>query len=261
MERARFVRIALYAVAALGVFAAVLALLIVLKWQPAVTLGNWAVSLVLAKWRGAWIPITVCCAVIMELFFLNWEKTTMFRVFMRRGSSAVTDLGFALLSFSHVRWIADYVLSFGLAFAAVQLTDSVATRLGWMRWEMPADGLLQVAFAFAVYFLISTFVNYWQHRLQHSRWFWHLHRFHHSGTEYNIFTAFRINPAEMMTNLIVAVADDLPESAQRRPVCHFHPCSTGGRFDSAQRAAVDLRLVRPVGYRIAAQPSDSSFDR
>ena len=93
MERARFARIALYAVAALGVFAAVLALLIVLKWQPAVTLGNWAVSLFLAKWRGAWIPITVCCAVIMELFFLNWEKTTMFRVFARRGSSAVTDLG------------------------------------------------------------------------------------------------------------------------------------------------------------------------
>ena len=119
------------------------------------------------------------------MFSLSWEKTTVFRAFVRRGSSAITDLGFALLNFSHLKWIADYILSFGLALAAVKLTDAFATRLGWTRWEMPSDGLLQVAFAFSVYFLITTFVGYWQHRLQHSRWFWHLHRFHHS--EYNIF--------------------------------------------------------------------------
>jgi sterol desaturase/sphingolipid hydroxylase (fatty acid hydroxylase superfamily) len=202
LDRPRFVRLALCAAAAIGVFAAALALLLALRWQPAVALSNWVIGLVMAKWRGGWLPFVTVLAIILELFFLGWEKTTMFRVFIRRGSSAITDLGFALLTFSSFKWIADYVFSLGLAFAAVKLGDALATRLGWMRWEMPSDGLLEVAFAFSVYFLMSTFVGYWQHRLMHSRWFWHLHRFHHSGTDYNIFTAFRVNPAEMMSNLI-----------------------------------------------------------
>lgn len=202
MDRPRFARLALCAAAAIGVLAAALASLLALRWQPALVLWNWAVGLVQAKWRGGWLPFVTVLAIFMELFFLNWEKTTMFRVFVRRGASAITDLGFALLTFSSFKWIADYVLSFGLAFAAVRLSDVLATRLGWMRWEMPSDGLLQVTGAFAVYWLMSTFVGYWQHRLQHWGWFWQLHRFHHSGTDYNILTAFRVNPAEMMSNLI-----------------------------------------------------------
>ena len=202
MDRPRLARLAICAAAAIAVFAATFALLLALRWQPALVLWNWAVGLVLAKWRGGWLPFVTVLAIIMELFFLNWEKTTLFRVFVRRGASAITDLGFALLTFSSFKWIADYVLSFGLALAAVKLGDVFATRLGWMRWEMPSDGLLQVSGAFAVYWLMSTFVGYWQHRLQHWGWFWQLHRFHHSGTDYNILTAFRVNPAEMMSNLI-----------------------------------------------------------
>ena len=202
MDRSRFARLALYAAAAIGAVAAIFVLLLALGWPPALVLWNWSVGLVTAKWRGAWLPFVTAIAIVMELFFLSWEKTTVFRVFIRRGASAITDLGFALLTFSTFKWIADYVLSFGLAFAAVKLSDTLATRLGWMRWEMPSDGVLQVAGAFAVYWLMSTFVGYWQHRLQHWGWFWQLHRFHHSGTEYNILTAFRVNPAEMLCSAI-----------------------------------------------------------
>jgi hypothetical protein len=123
------VRLALYAAAGLGVLAGLFALLLALRWEPALALRDLAVGLIVAKWRGAWLPFVAGCAIIMELFFLSWEKTTVFRVFVRRGSSALTDLGFALLNFSHLKWIADYVLSLGLALAAVSLR--MRSRRGW----------------------------------------------------------------------------------------------------------------------------------
>jgi sterol desaturase/sphingolipid hydroxylase (fatty acid hydroxylase superfamily) len=161
-----------------------------------------------AKWRrfltgpaGQLMALTVF-VVILELFFLDWKKTTVFRVFVKRSASAMTDLGFAFLTFSSFKWLVDYIFSLGLAFAAVKLGDGLATRVGWMRWELPTNGVLQVSAAFAVYYLLTTFVGYWQHRLMHWRWFWQLHRFHHSATEFNVLTGFRANPGEMISNLI-----------------------------------------------------------
>jgi hypothetical protein len=76
----------------------------------------------------------------------------------------MTDLGFALVTLAGFKWLVDYFFSLGVAFAAVKLGDVLTARVGWMRWELPTDGILEVAGAFAVYYLLSTFVGYWQHR-------------------------------------------------------------------------------------------------
>jgi sterol desaturase/sphingolipid hydroxylase (fatty acid hydroxylase superfamily) len=206
LERARFVRIALYAAAALGISAGLFALLLALQWQPALELWTWALGVAVVKWRAGQLLAITAIAVVVELFFLSWEKTTVFRVFVRRGSSAITDLCFAVLTFSSFKWLADYIFSLGVALAALKLGDMLAARVGWMRWEMPTNGFFAVVGAFSVYYLISTFVGYWQHRLMHWRWFWQLHRFHHSATDFNLLTGFRTNPAEMISNLIPALS-------------------------------------------------------
>jgi sterol desaturase/sphingolipid hydroxylase (fatty acid hydroxylase superfamily) len=211
VNRARTFRLWRHTAAIGGLIVAVVVLM-AFERQAALDWCAWAVGLVETKWRrvllgpaGQALIVTVL-AIVLELFFLHWEKTTVFRVFVRRKASAMTDLGFAIVTFSSFKWLMDYVLTFGLAFAAVKLGDALATRLGWMRWELPTDGILQVAGAFAVYYLLSTFVGYWQHRLMHWRWFWQLHRFHHSATDFNILTNFRANPAEMISNLIPALS-------------------------------------------------------
>ena len=211
MNRTRLVRFLSYAAVA-GVLILALAVFIAREHQTALDLWSWAAGAVETKWRrflagpaGQLMALTIF-VIVMELFFLSWEKTTVFRVFVRRGASAITDLGFMLITFSGFKWLVDYVFSLGAAFAAVKLGDALATRIGWMRWELPADGFLQVAGAFAVYYLLTTFVGYWQHRLMHWRWFWHLHRFHHSATDFNVLTGFRANPGEMISNLIPALS-------------------------------------------------------
>jgi sterol desaturase/sphingolipid hydroxylase (fatty acid hydroxylase superfamily) len=211
VNRARLIRFLSYT-AAIGGLILVVAIFVALERQAALDLWSWAVGVVETKWRrflvgpaGQLMALTIF-VIVLEVFFLNWEKTTVFRVFVRRSASAVTDLGFALITFSSFKWLVDYVFSLGVALAAVKLGDALATRIGWMRWELPGDGVLQVAGAFAVYYLLTTFVGYWQHRLMHWRWFWQLHRFHHSATDFNVLTGFRANPGEMISNLIPALS-------------------------------------------------------
>jgi sterol desaturase/sphingolipid hydroxylase (fatty acid hydroxylase superfamily) len=205
VNRVRVVKLWPYATA-VGVLILFVSVFIAIEWQAAWDLGSRAVAFVQAKWRALSIVFITVLALIIEVFFLSWEKTTVFRLCVQRSKSAFVDLGFTLLTFSGYKWVVEYVFTLGAAYAAVKLGDSLAARIGWMRWELPSDGLLEVAGAFAVYFLISTFVGYWQHRLMHWRWFWYLHRFHHAAPDYNIFTAYRINPAEMISNLIPALS-------------------------------------------------------
>jgi sterol desaturase/sphingolipid hydroxylase (fatty acid hydroxylase superfamily) len=194
--------------ATIGGVIAFAAAVVVLFWPAATDVWPWVAGAFEAKLHrfvvgpaGQLMALTIF-VIILELFVLNWEQTTAFRVFVRRSKSAMTDLGFALITFSSFKWLVDYVFSLGIAFAAVKLSDALATRIGWMRWELPANGVLEVVGAFAVYYLMVTFVGYWQHRLMHWRWFWQLHRFHHSATDFNVLTGFRANPGEMISNLI-----------------------------------------------------------
>ncbi len=42
-------------------------------------------------------------------------------------------------------------------------------------------------------FVAKDFVDYWTHRLMHTKWFWPVHAAHHSDTHVNGFTVFRVH--------------------------------------------------------------------
>jgi sterol desaturase/sphingolipid hydroxylase (fatty acid hydroxylase superfamily) len=201
MNRTHFVRLLLCA-AAIGVaFAAFVAL----ERQAASDLWSGTVGFFEAKWRrGLFVPGVMALAgtlllLVMEPFFLSWEKTTVFIVFVRRNVTAVVDLASTAFFFSPFKTTVEYFFTLGVAFAIARLTDVASARFDWVRWELPSEGVLEVIAGFAVFYLLSSFIGYWQHRLMHWRWFWQLHRFHHAATEFNILTTFRVNPAEAIT--------------------------------------------------------------
>jgi sterol desaturase/sphingolipid hydroxylase (fatty acid hydroxylase superfamily) len=210
VNRARLVRLWPYA-AALSIAGVSLALFVVFERQAASDLWSSAIGFVEANWQRALGPggrmiIFTTVLVILELFLLSWQKTTVSVVFVQRGSSALSDLGFTVVYFTPLKWLTEYTLSFGLAFGIAKLIDAASTRLDWVRWELPSDGVLEVIGAFSVYYLLTTFVSYWHHRLLHWRWFWFLHRYHHSATEFNILTGFRENPAAGFINVLPALS-------------------------------------------------------
>jgi sterol desaturase/sphingolipid hydroxylase (fatty acid hydroxylase superfamily) len=210
VNRARLVRLLPYATV-IGVVAVALAMVVVFDLQNASDAWSWAVAFVAANWQRALGPggrliMFTAALIVLELFVLNWRNTTVNVVFVQRGWSALSDLAFTVVYFTPLKWISEYTLSFGLAFGIAKLMDALTVRLDWVRWELPSDGVLQVIAAFSVYYLLTTFIGYWHHRLLHWRWFWYLHRYHHSASEFNIFTGFRENPAAGFINVLPALS-------------------------------------------------------
>lgn len=210
VHRARIDRLWPYA-AAIGIAAVTLAVLAVLAPQTVSALGSEALRFVEAKWERAFGPtgiflIGIVLLLIMELFFLSWEMTTIFIVFVQRGASAIADIASMIFFFwVSLRTVAESVLTFGVAFAIATLVDTAATHFDWTRWHLPSEGIVGLSVSFAVFYLFTTFIGYWQHRMMHWRWFWHLHRFHHAATEMNILTSFRSNPGEALRALPFAI--------------------------------------------------------
>jgi sterol desaturase/sphingolipid hydroxylase (fatty acid hydroxylase superfamily) len=210
VNRARSIRLWPYA-AAIGVVAGSLILFIIFERQTALDLWSWAIGFAEAKSRRLLSPtgallIGTTVLLVMELFFLNWEKTTIFVVFFRRSASAMVDVGSMVFFFlASFKAVAEYVFTFGIAFAIARLVDAAAVRFDWVRWQLPSEGILGIAAGIVVFYLFSSFIGYWQHRMMHWRWFWYLHRFHHAATEINILTSFRANPAEAFRLLPFAI--------------------------------------------------------
>jgi sterol desaturase/sphingolipid hydroxylase (fatty acid hydroxylase superfamily) len=212
VDHARRARLLLYAAAA-GIAILCLAAAFAV-FEPRTTAGLWSFATEYAdtKWRrilvssGGQMLIFTIVLMIMELFFLKWEKTTICGVFVRRNISAITDLGFMIAYLSQFKLLMQYVATLGFAYAAAKLAQLLPPYLGSYRWELPSDGILQITAGFAVFYLVSSFIGYWQHRLMHWRGFWQLHRFHHAATELNILTGYRDNPGEAIGTALVAVS-------------------------------------------------------
>ncbi len=56
---------------------------------------------------------------------------------------------------------------------------------------------------FLIYFALSSFIEYWSHRLFHTGFFWHLHRLHHSASSLNPLVMHRAHPANLVFDPLV----------------------------------------------------------
>jgi sterol desaturase/sphingolipid hydroxylase (fatty acid hydroxylase superfamily) len=178
--------------------------------HPFLELRSWAVGFAEAHWRRAFgnggrIVIFTVALLILELIFLDWKKTTIYLAFVQRGKSALSDLGFTIYYLSPLKRFGEYLFTFGGAYLVAKFVDRAGDHIGWFRLELPNEGVLGITAGFAVFFLITSFIAYWQHRLLHTRWFWQLHRFHHAAPDLNIFTGFRDNPAAALLNVPLAL--------------------------------------------------------
>ena len=75
--------------------------------------------------------------------------------------------------------------------SGVWIHDRLAAMLG-----VPLNlATLPLALQVLAYFFVYTFFDYWTHRLDHSRYFWPIHRYHHAADDFLVVTASRQHPA------------------------------------------------------------------
>ena len=138
----------------------------------------------------------VVLVLIVEAVVSGWRGSSLFRLIFKRSKTAIVDIVF--FASLHLQLLAFVEIAFtlGVSLLASQFIAWISSHYGWSRLVLPSDGVFDTGASLAVFWLLTSFVQYWGHRWMHVPMFWRLHRFHHASTELNVISAFRQHPLE-----------------------------------------------------------------
>lgn len=126
---------------------------------------------------------------VLEVLINGYKHSFLYRVFSgTMDKSTYEDLVYALLSLGSITRVIGLVLSLGIGF---YLHDLIELHLG-LELLKGSNIILQFI---ATCFLIP-FFEYWHHRLMHTKYFWEIHKVHHSAQQFNGITTFRVHPID-----------------------------------------------------------------
>ncbi len=142
--------------------------------------------------HGSILVLIVPGVFFIELAFVGWAGSSARHLLVRRAPSSLSDLACFLLWQTPLMPLLIAGTSFGVVLVSgAWLHDRIAAVTGL---NLSVAGL-PTAVQVAVFFGVFTFLDYWNHRLDHSRLFWPLHRFHHAADEFSVINSVRTHPA------------------------------------------------------------------
>jgi len=138
---------------------------------------------------------------VAELAITGWEGSSLRRLAVLRTPSSMSDLACWLLWEVKLMTVLIGIMSLGVGLVSgLWIHDQVAAITGWS----PSAAGWPLWLQLPVLFLVFSFFDYWNHRLDHSALFWPLHRFHHAADDFCILSAVRVHPA-LFTSVITVV--------------------------------------------------------
>lgn len=145
-------------------------------------------------------------ALWIECVTVGWRGSSLRQLLLARTPSVKTDLAVFVLGQGHVLDIVGRVLMLGASMiSGGWIHEAIASATGVNLGPPPIPFVLQIPFYFAVY----SFFDYWTHRTDHLKFFWPLHRYHHSAEDFGVVTSVRQHPvsftAIFLVNLPAAV--------------------------------------------------------
>lgn len=156
--------------------------------QPAYAfLGIKTPGLHILLFPAAMVGVAIFCLMI-EAIGLGYSDSTLFQIIEGRNASVKNDLFYLFLRVSGLATLLAFVMTLGSALHIDAMT-ALGLEYGLIANTNP---LLQ----FIALVLAVTFCNYWTHRLLHSRYFFEIHKVHHSAEHYGVLLPFRAHPLD-----------------------------------------------------------------
>ncbi|PWG05929.1 sterol desaturase family protein [Polaribacter aquimarinus] len=126
---------------------------------------------------------------LIELLFVGWSNSSLKKI-LKPNKTVQTDLFyFSLILFNFYSLL---VVLFSFGFFHL-LNKGIKTYIGFNLIHTIENTYLQ----FIILFIIYDLVKYINHFIFHkSKTLWNIHKFHHSATDFSIFTRYRFNPLE-----------------------------------------------------------------
>ncbi|MEI9983532.1 MAG: sterol desaturase family protein [Aliidongia sp.] len=151
---------------------------------------------------------SVAGGVIVPLIFfieyccVGWQKSSVRSILVQNPASGRSDFVCFLLNHLRLLRLPQIVLTFGLALITGEMVRAYFGR--YFPAILSSDYLPQYVL-YPVYFILYTILDYWRTRVDHSVYFWPLHRFHHAAEEFNVLTADRGHPASAFVQSTVKI--------------------------------------------------------
>jgi sterol desaturase/sphingolipid hydroxylase (fatty acid hydroxylase superfamily) len=128
----------------------------------------------------------------LEYLWMGWRDCSVRHLLVERTASGRSDLSCFLFGLSPTLSLISAAMSLGVVFISGDWLRQHLARATGVDLSIAA---LPLAVQTAVLFLLYSLFDYWSHRLDHSRAFWPLHRFHHAAEDFSVLTAARTHPA------------------------------------------------------------------
>ncbi|MEI7932056.1 MAG: sterol desaturase family protein [Alphaproteobacteria bacterium] len=151
-------------------------------------------------------------ALWVEAMSVGWANSSLRRMLTKPTASMRTDMALLVLGQGHVLDLVGKVMVLGASMISGGLVA------GWLKSHtgFAVDpSRLPFLVQLVLFFYVYTFLDYWTHRIDHSRWFWPLHRYHHSAEDFCVVTTARQHPAAFVgiavINIPLAVLGASPE--------------------------------------------------
>lgn len=137
----------------------------------------------------------------IEYLCTGWAQSSVRHLLVERTASGWSDVACYLFQMAPIWTLVTAIMSLGFAYVSGEGLRQVLAHATGLKLSIAGAPLALQA---VVLFVLYTLFDYWSHRLDHSRVFWPLHRFHHSAESFSVLTAARIHPA-MFTAVVGAV--------------------------------------------------------
>jgi sterol desaturase/sphingolipid hydroxylase (fatty acid hydroxylase superfamily) len=129
---------------------------------------------------------------LVEYLWMGWRESSIRRLLVQRSASSRSDIVCFLASLMPPMTLISAIMSLGVVYLSGECVRSAIARWTGLSLSLATQPLvLQATILLVVYSLF----DYFSHRLDHSRLFWPLHRFHHAAQEFAVLTAARVHPA------------------------------------------------------------------
>lgn len=137
----------------------------------------------------------------IEYLCTGWAQSSARHLLVERTASGWSDVACYIFQMAPLWPLVTAIMSFGIAYVSGEGLRRVLAHATGLELSIAGAPL---AFQTVVLFVLYTLFDYWSHRLDHSKVFWPLHRFHHSAESFSVLTAARVHPA-MFTAVVGAI--------------------------------------------------------
>ena len=137
-----------------------------------------------------------------ELWLVGWSNSSLYRLTVGRQASSKTDIAYFISLHAGIIEKVGVVLTFGMTlFVAEHLRDSL---FRYSKYQISITSLPIFA-QVLTFVIVYSFFDYWQHRIDHHKIFWPLHRYHHAAEDFCTLNSSRVHPAAFSSALMSAL--------------------------------------------------------